>query len=535
MHHGVVWIAAARGLRPLPPVSGLELRISTPYKLLNVDPVQRAFPMDEQLSYATCANLLNYSDSAGPDGTHLRPEIAAAMPRISRDGLTYTFRIRPGFRFSPPSNEPVTAVTFRHTIERTLYKTAQGWPYAPDIVGAAEYSAGRANHVSGIVARGATLSITLVRPAGDLLTRLSLPVFCPVPLSTPLDSQRTVQPIASTGPYYIASVEPHRVVLLRNPGYPGSRPRRATRIVLTDNIPTPKAVALVDGGQLDYLPPDFAAGSLMEPGGALDRRYGPASAAGRAGGQRFFLHPQPILDTIVFNTRRPLFHDLRLRRAVGFALDRPALAKAYADVPAERIVPAVIPGFAAAHVYPLDGPDLRVARRLAGRRLRHAVLLAPCHPEVAGAAAVLRSNLARIGITLEIVTSDACNDKSVAAAFAHADLMIGTNLLGRGPPDRDPAPYLDDALAHGAYGAPLGPGPWNAPAFRRRVDQARALRGEARLRAYRRLDDELVRQAPLAVYGAFLYDEYFSRRIGCRLFQRFYQVVDLGALCAQRQ
>ena len=36
------------------------------------------------------------------------------------DGKTYTFTIRPGFRFSPPSTELVTAQTFKYTIERTL-------------------------------------------------------------------------------------------------------------------------------------------------------------------------------------------------------------------------------------------------------------------------------------------------------------------------------------------------------------------------------------------------------------------------------
>ena len=108
-HDGFVWTAAARELPPLPP--GEELRVSTPFSILDVDPVSRVLPWDEQLSYTTCANLLNYPDSAGPAGTRLRPEIAVAMPSVSRDGRTYTFRIRPGFRFSPPSDEPVTAAT----------------------------------------------------------------------------------------------------------------------------------------------------------------------------------------------------------------------------------------------------------------------------------------------------------------------------------------------------------------------------------------------------------------------------------------
>ncbi len=73
-----------------------------------------------QLLYVTCAKLLNYPDKAGPAGARLIPEVAQALPPRSPDGKTYTFTIRPGFRFSPPSNQPVTAQTFKDTIERSL-------------------------------------------------------------------------------------------------------------------------------------------------------------------------------------------------------------------------------------------------------------------------------------------------------------------------------------------------------------------------------------------------------------------------------
>ncbi len=105
VHDGLVWVPAVRPLSPLPPIAGEQLRISLPSKLFNADPVSRVFPMDEQLTAATCAGLLDY----GPNG--LQPEVAAAMPTVSRDGRTYSFRVRRGFRFSPPSNEPVTAET----------------------------------------------------------------------------------------------------------------------------------------------------------------------------------------------------------------------------------------------------------------------------------------------------------------------------------------------------------------------------------------------------------------------------------------
>ena len=531
-HGGLIWAAGAPPSPPLPP-GGTELRIgvSSP---IHTDPVQRGAPIDEQVSYATCANLLTYPDSAGPYGTRLVPEVAAAMPTVSRDGRTYTFRIRPGFQFSPPSNEPVTAETFRHTIERTLSpRNGQVWPYAPDIVGAAAYTAGKARNISGISVRGDVLSITLVRPSGDFLTRLSMPVFCPVPRSVPVDPTRAPSPIPSAGPYYIASVDTHRVVLARNPHYTGKRPRRAARIVFVTGTPTPRAVALTISGKLDYLPPDFANNSPLSAGGPLDRQWGPASAAARAGRQRYFLHVRPLIDTIAFNTRRPLFRDARLRQSVSYALDRPALARSYFDAPAASIIPAAVPGYEARHVYPLDGPDLGDARRLAGHERRTAVLFAPCDPALAQPAGIVRSNLARIGIAVRIILKPGvCDPKDVAPGFARADMMIGTN-LGFGPTDRDPAPFLEGVLEYGDWGSPPGPGPWRSAAFRARLTAARTLSGAARLSEYSRLADALDRAAPVIVYGAFQYNEYFSPKVGCQLFQAFYLEVDLGALCIQ--
>ena len=43
------------------------------------------------------------------------------MPTVTDGGRIYTFRVRPGFRFSPPSNAPVTADAFRRAIERGLH------------------------------------------------------------------------------------------------------------------------------------------------------------------------------------------------------------------------------------------------------------------------------------------------------------------------------------------------------------------------------------------------------------------------------
>ncbi len=88
-----------------------------------MDPALAFYPDSWQLLDATCAKLVNYPDKPAPAGSQLEPEVAQSLPTRSPDGKTYTFTIRKGFRFSPPSNEPVTAQTFKHAIERSLSPT----------------------------------------------------------------------------------------------------------------------------------------------------------------------------------------------------------------------------------------------------------------------------------------------------------------------------------------------------------------------------------------------------------------------------
>jgi predicted Ser/Thr protein kinase len=528
-HRGLVWIAAAAVPAPLPPIKGEQLRVSTPTDTaIDPDPIAGRGNV-RQLMYATCANLLYYPDSAGPEGTRLRPEIAAAMPTVSPDGRTYTFKIRPGYRFSPPSGEAVTAATFRHTLERSLSpkNVYSAGPYlASDIEGVTAYRAGKASHISGVKAPGNVLAITLVKPAGDFLTRLSMFAFCPVPLSIPIYHRGFAEkPFPSAGPYYIESIQGDRTVLERNPYYPGQRPRRAERIVYTNDIPTPKAVALADRGAVDLLPQDFDNTTpFFGPGELLDQRKGPGSAPGRAGRQQYYPYDAPFLDTIVFNTARPLFRDVRLRRAVNYALDRRALAAAYADEPGDAIVPPAIPGFRSGHTYPIDGPDLPTARRLAGRQKRHAVIAICGDPRLPKLAAIVRSNLARIEMTASVIESQQC-----PGPYERADLLFVT--LGANLHELDPAQFVDQALDSSVYGSPLGPGPWRAARFRSEVARSHVLRGQARRTAYRRIQAQLMRMAPLAVFGSFVWGEYVSPKVGCRVNQAEFGFLDLGALC----
>jgi YVTN family beta-propeller protein len=211
--------------------SGGAVHVSVPTDIDFMDPALAFYPASWQLLDAVCAKLVNYPDKPAPAGSLLEPEVARSLPTRSPDGKTYTFTIRKGFRFSPPSTEPVTAQTFKYSIERTLSPTMKSpaQSYLGDVVGANAYMSGKAAHISGIVVRGNTLSVHLLAPAPDLPIRLALPFFCAVPLDTPLDA-KGVRVIPSAGPYHVTSYTPGQgVVLERNPNYAGSRRRTISR------------------------------------------------------------------------------------------------------------------------------------------------------------------------------------------------------------------------------------------------------------------------------------------------------------------
>ena len=537
---GVLWTATVAEPPPLPSAGGAELRLSLPGDYLTLDPAVSHSTADQQLEAATCAGLLNYPDT-NAGGRRLALELATAMPQVSRDGRTYTFRIRSGFRFSPPSNEPITAATLKRTLERAmspkLGRAGPGVGEAGDIVGLAAYSAGEAPHVSGIVARGNTLTIRLVEPSGDLVNRLALGYFCPVPSTIPVGPIARTRIVPGSGPYYVSSVAHGRVLLLPNPGYVGERPQRWARITYTLDVPTSHAVALVDRGELDYLPLDFDNESLLGRHHALERRYGPGTSAARNGGQRYFVNVGAFLDYIVLNANRPLFRDVRMRQAVNYALDRLALAASFNDLPGDGIVPPIFDGFRAGVVYPVDGGDLAAARRLAGtnNRPRRAVL-SYCifFPWGDGGqrnvAPLVKSQLARIGIDVTVVEKNDCPTE-YDSTTAGSDLLLVTNF---GAIVRDPLQYLDMALANGRYGSALGSGPWSSPSFRRRLEQLRALRGAARTAAAVKLEHDLMRAAPFAVYGTFSGGQYLAPRIGCRTTTAMTSLFDLVALCPRR-
>ena len=281
-----------------------------------------------------------------------------------------------------------------------------------DIVGAGAYRAGRTTRLAGISGTASTLTIRLAHASRSLPARIAMPYFCAVPPNTPIRPGGLKQVIPSAGPYYIVSHTPgSALVLRRNPSYHGQRPRRFDEIDYHFGATPAHDAALVEAGRADYA--DDELGQLQSPGAVsptvdtrLERGYGPHSPAARSGRQRYFVNRNLTSVYLLLNARRPLFSSARMRRAVNFAVDRPALARnalaGFSSVPTDQYLPPGTPGFRDADIYPLGGPDVARARSLAGTHGGHAVMYTCNTATCRSVGETVKSDLRAIGITVEI-------------------------------------------------------------------------------------------------------------------------------------
>ena len=193
----------------------------------------------------------------------LVPGLARALPVSTGNGTTYTFRLRPGLRYS--NGQPIRPEDFRRAPERAFIRNRGARPasyFYSGIVGATacELHPQGCTLSRGIVVndRAGTVTFHLTAPDPDFLGKLAIPFADAVPAGTP-DRQLTAAQIPATGPYLTRSFQPARAwVLVRNPrfrqwsaqaqpdGYPD-------RIVLRFGAAPGGAVDAVERGRADVL------------------------------------------------------------------------------------------------------------------------------------------------------------------------------------------------------------------------------------------------------------------------------------------
>jgi peptide/nickel transport system substrate-binding protein len=247
--------------------------------------------------------LVKYDDRGRLVGDAAREVPSAANGGISRDGLTITYRLRPGLRFA--DGAPLTAKDCVYSIDaiddpRNNPQTRFGY----DVVRKAE------------APNETTLVLHLKRPFAPLLVLVLAPQgfpILPAHLLAKLHDFNQIpfdaMPVGS-GPYVVTKWS-----------HGDSVEMRANRYYFRGK---PKIERL----RVRFVPDPNTAMNLLRTheadGYFSDLDYGNYPILQRIAGMRVSRTPMNAVGAIIFNTRDPVTSDPRVRRALAAAIDVPA-------------------------------------------------------------------------------------------------------------------------------------------------------------------------------------------------------------------
>jgi ABC-type transport system substrate-binding protein len=310
-------------------------------------------------------------------------------------------------------------------------------------------------------------------------------------------------------------------MLERNRFYHGKRPHHVDRFVFDLTVDRGSAVDQVAAGTTDTLVPF---GPIADRSDELAQRYGINKS-------QFFVIPGNGIRLFHLNTRRPLFrNNLKLRRAVNFAIDRKAVARedgVWAVTPTDQYQLRGAPEYRDQRIYPLKGPALRRARALAAGHTRSgkATPFTTTSPNDIAQAQILRRNLEAIGLDLEIKHFPGNLFDEVQRPGAAFDLARVRWFVGLDPS------YLNclfDGRGIGQRGT-CNFSFFNSRKYNGLLERASRLTGADRYRVHGELDVQLSRDAATAIPVARVNAlSFVSARVGCVVVNPF---LDLTAAC----
>jgi peptide/nickel transport system substrate-binding protein len=478
----------------------------------SMDPNRWYFAVTWGLANAMCTTLVRYADKSGASGTQLVPG-TAGMPAISKNGLTYTFTLRQGARFS--DGKAITGQDIKYTFMRLMapaINTGTG-QYFTNVIGAPAYLAGKSKTLPGITATTSSVTFHLSAPDGAFLYKTALPTTCPVPAGTPMKpiENGSLEQNYASGPFKLQSYAPSRqLVLAFNKNYDQALGERGhvAKISFTIGIQASQAALQIQAGQLDFQTSNLATADIIRIS---------HDAALRS---QVHESPRPETTYLFLNNQVAPFNNVDVRKAVNYAINRTAILAQWGGplvgtVSSQIMVPGAF-GYAHYSDYPAT-PDLAMAKKLmAASGVKTPVTLdlrtQDDTPGFMNMAQVIQANLKPIGINVKVVgTPNSVNGSYIinykarvpmgiepwSLDFPDAEALINTGM----DPATPDAPANITRFGDASY----------IPAF----NQAAAAQGSARASAYETLDKNLMTKvAPYApIFNARWYD-LVSTRVG---------------------
>ncbi len=494
----------------------------------SMDPNRWYFAVTWGLSNALCTPLVRYADASGTAGTAVVPGIAS-LPKISKNGLQYTFTLRQGARFS--DGQAITPADVKYTFMRLMnpaVDTGTGG-YFTNVVGAPAYLAGSSKTLPGITTTATTVTFTLTAPDGAFLYKTALPTSCPVPAGTPMKPIETgaLEEKYASGPFKLQSYSPGRqIVMVYNKEYDQALGARGhvAKIVFSIGVQSTQAVLQIQAGQLDFQTSNLATADILK----LSHN---AALQGQV-----HTSARPSLTYIFLNEQVPPLNNVDVRKAINYAVDRTAILAQWggplAGAPSDQIIPAGQADYKQYSIYP-NTPDLAQAKKLmAASGVKTPVtLVLRCQNDAPGfinMAEVIQANLKAIGINVKIVGSPNSVNSSIITNYKSKTAM-GIEPWSLDFPDGEA--IVNTGLDPTQPDNPANMARFGDAAFDQSFATAAAALGTARVTDYENLDQQLMaQQAPYApLFNPKWYD-FVSTRVGGYVYSEAMDAINYNTL-----
>jgi peptide/nickel transport system substrate-binding protein len=326
------------------------------------DPTGEYVAIGFTLYGALTRNLMSTKHIAGAAGNELFPDLAAAEPEISSDGLTYTFKLKPGIKFGPPVDRDITSKDVAYAFQRINAAPLVAQYGASYYFGFIKGMDGKAKSaeepVSGIeTPDDQTVVFNLEKPVGDFLYRLSMAATAPIPQEVAKCFKKAGdygRYVISSGPYMIqgsdqldasscesmkpiSGFDPSReITLVRNPNYDQAtdnlRSNYVDGITMSVNTNIDDIFSQVQAGNLDSSVSD-------QPPKPVLQQYLTDAA------KKPYLHSNSGDRTwyITMNWATPPFDDVHVRKAANWIMDKQGILQAWGGTTLGDIATHLIP------------------------------------------------------------------------------------------------------------------------------------------------------------------------------------------------
>ena len=257
---------------------------------------------------------------------------------ISKDGLSYTFKLHKGVKFH--NGREIVAQDVKYSLERTTNAKTEspGAGFFDSISGMEAYKKGKAKEVTGItVVDPSTVKFTLTRPDATFLHAMAINFASIVPKEAVDKAGKDFgKKIVGSGAYMLSEWKlGQQMVLKRNPDYFVKGLPKLDQITFQLGLEPMTAILKLEKGEADF------AGDGIPPAKFLQLRNDPKlKDLIIEGGQ---------LQTgyVTMNVQMKPFDKVEVRQAVNMAIDKARIVKIINNraVPANQPLPPTMPGY----------------------------------------------------------------------------------------------------------------------------------------------------------------------------------------------